>query len=402
MKIEILGRSRVRRRRDRSHSQVDVLARDEKRKALRRAHENPVPLRASETAAAAAPASASVTTPAAASVRLRRRLRFSRPRSARADDIEDVHVYAPSPLPNVGVSDVHFRVGELWRARGAPTDNASKLSQSATPILLTNEGGEGHAEQVFLRGFDAREGQDIEFSVGGVPINESGNLHGNGYADTHFIIPELVSRCASSKVRSIHAKATTPSRGARTIELGLAQRGLPAKYTGGSWNTQRGLLLWGPEGERAHVRRRRDLFDARLRTESRRRARKRDGSVRRQARRQGRLSSHRAALRDALSLRGIAPRRRLQSRQSRLLRQLRSQLVRARGRSARRRLVALLDRGRHRDARRRHDARAARLHHQTRHAPAREFHRVPARCAGAVAITPRATRRRARHELERA
>ena len=25
-----------------------------------------------------------------------------------------------------------------------------------------------------------------------MPINESGNLHGNGYADTHFIIPELV------------------------------------------------------------------------------------------------------------------------------------------------------------------------------------------------------------------
>src|SRR5207253_10560957 len=70
--------------------------------------------------------------------------------------------------------------------------NAAEFLNLAPGMLLTNEGGEGHAVQVFLRGFDAREGQNIEFSVDGVPINESGNLHGNGYADTHFIIPELV------------------------------------------------------------------------------------------------------------------------------------------------------------------------------------------------------------------
>ena len=45
---------------------------------------------------------------------------------------------------------------------------------------------------MFLRGFDAHEGQDLEFSVDGVPINDAGNYHGNGYADTHFILPELI------------------------------------------------------------------------------------------------------------------------------------------------------------------------------------------------------------------
>ncbi len=168
-------------------------------------------------------------------------------------DIEDVHVYAPSPLPNVGVSDVHFRVGELWRARGAPTDNASKLLQTASPILLTNEGGEGHAEQVFLRGFDAREGQDIEFSVGGIPINESGNLHGNGYADTHFIIPELVLALRVVEGPFDPRQGNYAVAGSADYELGLARRGLLAKYTGGSWNTQRGLLLWGPEGMSDHT-----------------------------------------------------------------------------------------------------------------------------------------------------
>jgi iron complex outermembrane receptor protein len=170
-----------------------------------------------------------------------------------ADDVEDVHVYAPVALPSVGVGDVHFHVGELWRSRGSPQDNASKMLQSATPILITNEGGEGHAEQVFLRGFDAREGQDIEFTVGGVPINESGNLHGNGYADTHFIIPELVQALRVVEGPFDPRQGNYAVAGSADYELGLAQRGFMAKYTGGSWNTQRGLLMWGPEGMSEHT-----------------------------------------------------------------------------------------------------------------------------------------------------
>src|SRR5207248_990947 len=88
-----------------------------------------------------------------------------------------------------GASDYHIHIGFLSLI---PRKNASDFLKLAPGILLTNEGGEGHAEQVFLRGFDAREGQDVEFSVGGVPINDSGNLHGNSYADANFIIPELV------------------------------------------------------------------------------------------------------------------------------------------------------------------------------------------------------------------
>src|SRR5262249_4524484 len=101
----------------------------------------------------------------------------------------DVTVLGRRPPPSRGASDFQLRVDQLAEV---PRANASELLKLAPGILLTNEGGEGHAEQVFMRGFDAREGQDVEFTVGGVPINESGNLHGNGYADTHFIIPELV------------------------------------------------------------------------------------------------------------------------------------------------------------------------------------------------------------------
>jgi hypothetical protein len=152
--------------------------------------------------------------------------------------------------PSVGASDFNLHVGAL---REVPHDNASALLKLAPGILLTNEGGEGHAEQVFLRGFDAREGQDIEFTVGGVPINESGNLHGNGYADTHFIIPELVQQLRVVEGPFDPRQGNYAVAGSAEYELGLEQRGLTAKYLVGSFGTQRALVMWGPANESVHT-----------------------------------------------------------------------------------------------------------------------------------------------------
>src|SRR6185369_9862329 len=152
--------------------------------------------------------------------------------------------------PSRGASDYAINVGDLAIV---PRKNASDLLKLAPGILLTNEGGEGHAEQVFLRGFDAREGQDIEFSVGGVPINESGNLHGNGYADTHFIIPELVESLRVLEGPFDPRQGNYAVAGSADYELGLAQRGLTARYSFGSFNTHRLLFLWGPRDESNHT-----------------------------------------------------------------------------------------------------------------------------------------------------
>lgn len=148
--------------------------------------------------------------------------------------------------PSRGASDFQLHLGELSRV---PRQNATEILKLAPGILLTNEGGEGHPEQVFLRGFDAREGQDIEFSVGGVPINESGNLHGNGYADTHFILPELVRSIRVIEGPFDPRQGNYAVAGSADYELGLERRGLTVKYMGGSFGTSRAVLLWGPEGQ---------------------------------------------------------------------------------------------------------------------------------------------------------
>jgi iron complex outermembrane recepter protein len=158
----------------------------------------------------------------------------------------DVTVRGRARSPARGTSDYQLELGGLATV---PRANAAEALKLAPGMLLTNEGGEGHAEQIFLRGFDAREGQDLELTVDGVPINESGNLHGNGYADTHFIIPELIESLRVLEGPFDPRQGNYAVAGSADYHLGLAQRGVAAKVSVGSFGTYRTLLTYAPPGE---------------------------------------------------------------------------------------------------------------------------------------------------------
>ncbi len=155
----------------------------------------------------------------------------------------EVTVVGRHSPPPAGASDFRFDVGELARV---PRKTATELLQLAPGIYLSNEGGEGHAERIYLRGFDAREGQDIELTVGGVPINESGNFHGSGFADTGFLIPELVHGLRVLEGPYDARQGNYAVAGSADYETGLDQRGLTAKYTLGTYGTHRALALFAP------------------------------------------------------------------------------------------------------------------------------------------------------------
>lgn len=53
--------------------------------------------------------------------------------------------------------------------------------------------GGGKAEQIFLRGFDADHGTDVNVVIDGIPVNMVSHVHGQGYADMHYLIPETVA-----------------------------------------------------------------------------------------------------------------------------------------------------------------------------------------------------------------
>src|ERR1051325_5969826 len=152
--------------------------------------------------------------------------------------------------PSVGAQDVRVEAGKL--ATEIPHKDATELLGWAPGFLLTNEGGEGHAEQIFLRGFDAREGQDIEMRVNGDVVNQVGNLHGNGYTDLHFVIPELVQALRVVEGPYDPRQGNFAVAGSADYELGLTRRGLTASYEIGSFGTRRALLLWGSPNSDSH------------------------------------------------------------------------------------------------------------------------------------------------------
>jgi len=78
--------------------------------------------------------------------------------------------------------------------------NSSQEILSMIPgLFIGQHAGGGKAEQIFLRGFDADHGTDINISVDGVPVNMVSHAHGHGYADLHFVIPELVENVHYNK-----------------------------------------------------------------------------------------------------------------------------------------------------------------------------------------------------------
>jgi TonB family protein len=131
-----------------------------------------------------------------------------------------------------------------------PVSKPSDLLQLAPGIFIANEGGAGHADQVFLRGFDAEQGQAIEFTVNGVPINEVDNTDGHGYADTHFIIPEVVKNLRVIEGPFDPHQGDFAEAGSADYQLGVTDRRLEANASLGNYNTQRFFLLWAPKNER--------------------------------------------------------------------------------------------------------------------------------------------------------
>ncbi|MEO8900860.1 MAG: TonB family protein [Polyangiaceae bacterium] len=162
----------------------------------------------------------------------------------------EVLVTGHALAPSRGPSDYKIPMAALT---DVPHAGAADLLTLAPGVLVTNEGGEGHADSLIVRGFDAGEGEDMELSVGGVPINDPGNFHGNGYADTHFIIPEVVTSLRVLEGPFDPRQGNFAVAGSADYELGLAQRGLTAKQTFGSYNSRRTLLAWGPEDQNAHT-----------------------------------------------------------------------------------------------------------------------------------------------------
>jgi outer membrane receptor protein involved in Fe transport len=75
----------------------------------------------------------------------------------------------------------------------------AEVVQVAPGLFTGQHSGGGKANQYFIRGFDCDHGTDLAIRFDGVPVNEPSHAHGQGYADLHFVIPELVDRVQVDK-----------------------------------------------------------------------------------------------------------------------------------------------------------------------------------------------------------
>ena len=127
-----------------------------------------------------------------------------------------------------------------------PRRDASGQLMLAPGVLTTNVGGEGHAHDTFLRGFSAGTGQDIEFLVDGVPLNEISNAHNHGYADVLFIPPEVVERVAVTNGVFDPEQGDFAFAGTAEYQLGVPERGSRLRLLQGSFATTRLLGVIAP------------------------------------------------------------------------------------------------------------------------------------------------------------
>lgn len=74
-----------------------------------------------------------------------------------------------------------------------PVNSSQDLLRLVPGLFIAQHMGGGKAEQIFLRGFDADHGTDVNISIDGLPVNMVSHIHGQGYADMHYLIPETVS-----------------------------------------------------------------------------------------------------------------------------------------------------------------------------------------------------------------
>jgi TonB-dependent Receptor Plug Domain/CarboxypepD_reg-like domain len=74
-----------------------------------------------------------------------------------------------------------------------PRNTAQDLLKSVPGIFTAQHQGGAKAEQIFVRGFDCDHGTDINLTLDGAPINLPSHAHGQGYADMHFLIADVVS-----------------------------------------------------------------------------------------------------------------------------------------------------------------------------------------------------------------
>lgn len=132
-----------------------------------------------------------------------------------------------------------------------PIVNSQEILRMVPGLFIGQHAGGGKSEQIFLRGFDLDHGTDIRLTVDGMPVNMVSHAHGQGYADLHFVIPEMVEGVDFKKGPYNAEKGNLATAGWVDFRTRTALDKSFVKLEGGQFDTYRvvaGLDLLGQTG----------------------------------------------------------------------------------------------------------------------------------------------------------
>ncbi|RAK66806.1 TonB-dependent receptor [Hymenobacter edaphi] len=134
-----------------------------------------------------------------------------------------------------------------------PVNSAQDLLRLVPGLFIAQHAGGGKAEQIFLRGFDVDHGTDFAVSIDGMPVNMVSHAHGQGYADFHFVIPEVVEqlRVYKGPYSARFGDFATAGAGEFTTKTSLEQS--QVKLEVGRFDTRRAVLLLDLLGKNGHL-----------------------------------------------------------------------------------------------------------------------------------------------------
>lgn len=106
-------------------------------------------------------------------------------------NLSEVNVLSPIARSQQIISQIDINLRTI--------QNSQEVLRIVPGLFIGQHAGGGKAEQIFLRGFDIDHGTDVAIAADGLPVNMVSHAHGQGYADLHFVIPELIDQVEFSK-----------------------------------------------------------------------------------------------------------------------------------------------------------------------------------------------------------
>lgn len=161
----------------------------------------------------------------------------------RQTQLADVVITANTTNPYKAISETDIKL------RGV--SNSQEVLRIVPGLFIGQHQGGGKAEQIFLRGFDNDHGTDLSMSVDGMPINMLSHAHGQGYADSHFIIPETIESTTYKKGMYDAEKGDLAVTGFVDFHTADAISSNIIKVDAGQFNTYRVLGMVNLLGENA-------------------------------------------------------------------------------------------------------------------------------------------------------